>query len=93
MFHLFRIFLCLGLYTVTIFFFETFKNYILKILIISLQLLIFYSLLAQLWVHSPRVNSSDDIKLNPRPKGMFFSASLQFDPVASHNFNCSRLNT
>lgn len=73
MFHLFRIFLCLGLYTVTIFFFETFKNYILKVLIISLQLLISYSLLAQLWVHSPRVNSSDDIELNPRPKRMLIN--------------------
>ena len=62
----------------------------LKISIISLHLLISYSLLTQLWIHIRRICLSGDIKLNPKPKQdinqCFSVGHYNLNSVPSHNF-------
>ena len=57
---------------------------ILKVSIISLHLLISYTLLTQLWMYSHRISFSGDIKLNPGPKRDSNQISV---------FDCSQLHT
>ena len=92
---LFVIFLFLAFYVLI--FVTTLKNSILKVLIISLNLLISYSLLTQLWGQSHRISLSDDIELNSglqRDINQCFSMGhCNLTSAASHNFNCLQLHT
>ena len=87
-----HIFSCLAFYIVI--FIKALKSCtlsVLKVSIISLHLLISYSLLTQLWIYSHRISLSGDIELNPRPKreiNQFFSMFHgNLNSIAWHNFS------
>ena len=89
---LLRIFSCLAFYVVI--FIKALKNctrYILKGSIISLHLLISYSLLTQLLIYSHRISFSGDIELNPGAKQeinqCFLMSHCNSNSIASHSFS------
>ena len=88
---LFLKFSCLAFYVVI--FINTLKNFIgsiLKVSTISLNLLISYSFLTELWIYSHRISLSGDMELNPGPKqdiNLCFSVChWNLNSVVSHNF-------
>ena len=89
---LLRLFSCLAFYVVI--FIKALKkctSYILKLSIISLNLLISYSFLTELWIYSYCISLSGDIELTPGLKRdinqCFSVCHWNLNSVASHNFS------